>query len=453
MATAEDAAHDLTPHEVTVHDLTAHEVRVLGCLIEKEATTPDAYPLTLNSLRNACNQSTSRDPVVSYAEPEIEQALASLRSRGLTRTVHSTSNRAIKYRHVVPDVLMLDPAETAVLSVLMLRGAQTVGELKGRSERQHRFDSIDEVAGVLTALAERGDPLVRRLARQPGQKDARWVHLLSPVDPDVIDSGGTGTGAVREAAAAPVASTGPDPYGQATAEFYDLLATDMWGGFGLQLLDLLAGVDPDDGPIVDVGSGTGIGLLYVLAAVPGVEVWAIEPSKSMRVGLHARLADSDELRRATTVIPTRFGEAELPRRASALFISAALGHLSDAERTRLWTYIAESMPAGAPVVIGVLPPDRPLDVPLVKYHERRVGEYVYEGWQSGMPIDDRSMMWTMIYQVVDRDSRRVVAEYTATAPWRCDGVDDMRAEIARFGLTLTEHDDCVVVRRPGPTEG
>ncbi|HZI43743.1 MAG TPA: YceH family protein, partial [Ilumatobacter sp.] len=166
----------------SVHDLDPHEVRILGCLIEKEATTPDVYPLTLNSLRHACNQSTSRDPVVAYVDAEIEQALTSLRGRGLTRTVHSTSNRAIKFRHVLPDVLGLDAAETAVLSVLMLRGAQTVGELKGRAERQHRFDSIDEVGAVLTALAGRDDPLVRRLERQPGQKDARWVHLLAPFD-------------------------------------------------------------------------------------------------------------------------------------------------------------------------------------------------------------------------------------------------------------------------------
>jgi uncharacterized protein YceH (UPF0502 family) len=163
-------------------DLTAAEVRVLGCLIEKEATTPDNYPLTLNSLRNACNQSTSRDPVVDYDDREVETALTSLRHRQLTRTVHSTSNRAIKYRHVVPDAFGLEPDETAVLAVLMLRGSQTVGELKQRCDRQHSFESTDEVATVLERLAARDQPLVRHLERQPGQKDARWVHLLSPLD-------------------------------------------------------------------------------------------------------------------------------------------------------------------------------------------------------------------------------------------------------------------------------
>ncbi len=169
-----------TPEGI-VGELSPQELRVLGCLIEKQATTPDNYPLTLNSLRNACNQSTSREPVVDYTEHEIEQALGSLRTRGLTRTVHSTSNRSTKFRHVLPDVLELESPETAVLSVLMLRGPQTVGELKGRSERQHRFESTDEVGATLAALAGRQPALVRQLDRQPGQKDARWVQLLGDV--------------------------------------------------------------------------------------------------------------------------------------------------------------------------------------------------------------------------------------------------------------------------------
>lgn len=164
--------------DTPLDDLSPEEVRVLGCLVEKEATTPDNYPLTLNALRNACNQSTSRDPVVSYDDHTVERALTSLRARGLTRTVHSTSNRAAKYRHVLPDVLGVDPAETAVLSVLMLRGPQTVGELKGRTERQHAFTSLEETVGAVARLAERG--IAVQLDRQPGQKDARWQHLLSP---------------------------------------------------------------------------------------------------------------------------------------------------------------------------------------------------------------------------------------------------------------------------------
>lgn len=164
-----------------MHDLTAAEIRVLGCLVEKESTTPDNYPLTLNSLRLACNQSSSRDPVVDYDEHTIEQALRSLRERGLTRTVHSTSNRGAKYRHVLPDELGLGPAELAALAVLLLRGPQTVGEVKGRTGRMRAFGSTDEVEMVLDTLAGRG--LAARLERQPGQKDVRWVHLLGDAAP------------------------------------------------------------------------------------------------------------------------------------------------------------------------------------------------------------------------------------------------------------------------------
>jgi phospholipid N-methyltransferase len=222
----------------------------------------------------------------------------------------------------------------------------------------------------------------------------------------------------------------------------------MWDTFGLQMLDVLAGVDPADGPIIDVGSGTGIGLAYLRAAVPDVRLVAIEPSKAMRVALHTRLSEFTELREQTTVIPTTFGDAPLPARASAMVLSALIGHLSDEERTRLWSYVATQTAPGAPVVVGVLPPSRPLPVDLLKYGERRIGDYVYEGWQSGVPLAARRMMWTMTYKVVDSASGATVAEYTATAPWRCDGVDDIRREIEPYGLEMSEHDDYVIVRRP-----
>jgi len=421
----------------SVGDLSIVEVRVLGCLVEKQATTPDSYPLTINSLRNACNQSTSRDPVMALTEFEIEQALTGLRQRRLTRTVHSTSNRATKFRHVMDDVLQLDPAETALVSVLMLRGPQTVGELKTRSERQHQFDSVDTVGDVLARLASRPEPLVVRLERQPGQKDARWVHLLGEHAVSVANA------SVPDAD--PTVADG-DAYGTATAEFYDLLATDMWDDFGLQLLDLLDGVDPSAGPIVDVGAGTGVGLPAIRAAVPGVRVFAIEPSRAMRAALHARLHDTAELADITTVSPTTLGATRLPARASALVASAVLGHLTDSERRQLWRYIADCLPVGAPAVVGVLPPDHPIDLEPVCYHRRRVGEYTYEGWQSGSVIDERMMSWTLGYRVLDSDGG-LVAEYQATAPWRCDSVAALGDEIGEFGLSLTEHTDCVVIRR------
>jgi uncharacterized protein YceH (UPF0502 family) len=157
-------------------DADAVEIRVLGCLIEKQRTTPDAYPLSLNSLRLACNQATNRDPVVAYEEREIKAALDRMANRGWTRFASGASSRALKYRHLLDEALQLSGPELSLLGVLMLRGAQTVGELKQRSERLHRFESIAEVAQTLDALAQR--ELVERLERRPGQKEERWRQLL-----------------------------------------------------------------------------------------------------------------------------------------------------------------------------------------------------------------------------------------------------------------------------------
>ena len=159
-------------------DADAVEIRVLGALIEKQRTTPDVYPLSLNSLRLACNQSTNRDPVVDYDEPTIREALQRLSRRGWVRLASGASSRAIKYRQLLDDALGLVPSEVAVLGVLMLRGPQTLGELKSRSERLHRFGSLDDVATTLTRLSDR--ELVARLPRRPGQKEERYAHLLGP---------------------------------------------------------------------------------------------------------------------------------------------------------------------------------------------------------------------------------------------------------------------------------
>jgi len=173
-------------------DLSAAEVRVLGCLMEKQVTTPDVYPLTVNALLSACNQTTNRWPVVRYDEPTVSAALARLRERGLTRIVYSTSNRAPKHRQVADEALDLDPAARAVLCLLLLRGPQTIGELKGRSERLHPFASLAEVEATVDALAARPEPLVARLERRPGQKEGRVAHLLSGevVEPDEADGDG-----------------------------------------------------------------------------------------------------------------------------------------------------------------------------------------------------------------------------------------------------------------------
>jgi uncharacterized protein YceH (UPF0502 family) len=158
--------------------LSASELRVLGCLLEKQRTTPDQYPLSLNALRLACNQSTNREPVVDYDEATVRDALHRLERRRLVR--FTSGSRTAKYRHLLEEVLPLDEAERAVLAVLMLRDAQTPGELKQRTERMHAFADLAGVHETLTRLIER--ELVRRLDRRPGQKEERYAQLLGGDD-------------------------------------------------------------------------------------------------------------------------------------------------------------------------------------------------------------------------------------------------------------------------------
>jgi uncharacterized protein len=157
-------------------DADAVEIRVLGCLIEKQRTTPDHYPLSLNALRLACNQTTNREPVVEYDERTIKAALERMSNRGWTRFASGASSRALKYRHLLDEALSLSAEEISLLAVLMLRGPQTLGELKQRSERLHRFEALEGVAQTLERLA--GRELVTRLERRPGQKEERYVQLL-----------------------------------------------------------------------------------------------------------------------------------------------------------------------------------------------------------------------------------------------------------------------------------
>jgi uncharacterized protein len=161
-------------------ELTAPQLRVLGCLLEKQRTTPDVYPLSLNSLRLACNQSTNRDPVVDYDEEAVRDALHRLERRGLTRLASGAGSRAPKYRHLLAEALPMDEAEQAVVCVLMLRGPQTPGELKQRGDRMHPFGELEDVHRTLERLIERR--LVVRMARRPGQKEERYSHLLGAED-------------------------------------------------------------------------------------------------------------------------------------------------------------------------------------------------------------------------------------------------------------------------------
>ncbi len=175
--------------------LSAAELRVLGCLLEKQRTTPDAYPLSLNALRLACNQSTNRDPVVDYDEASVREALRRLERRRLVRLASGAGSRASKYRHLLAETLPLDAREQALLSVLMLRGPQTPGELKLRAERMHPFADLAAVQDTLSRLIERG--LAARLERRPGQKEERYTQLL-----DEQDRAGEGEGAIAVTPAA-----------------------------------------------------------------------------------------------------------------------------------------------------------------------------------------------------------------------------------------------------------
>lgn len=190
--------------------LTPVQVRILGCLMEKERTTPDNYPLTLNALMSACNQTTNRHPVSKLEEATVSNALLNLRGLNLVRIVYSRSNRADRFRQVLEESLELDGGEAAVVCLLMLRGPQTASELRARSERLHPFADQEDVDDALRRLARRDEPLVAKLERQPGQKENRWAQLLGGELPGAeapsltgLAASGAGAGAGGPVAAPP----------------------------------------------------------------------------------------------------------------------------------------------------------------------------------------------------------------------------------------------------------
>lgn len=190
-----------------ISKLDAAEQRVLGCLIEKEMTTPDYYPMTVNGLVAACNQKTNREPVVDYTETEVVEALDRLRDRALARTVHGKGDRALKYKHVTGETLELTPPQLALLAVLLLRGPQTAGELRSRTGRYIEFTDIEQVTSELASMADAEEPRVVLLKRRPGEKEPRYEHLLG--DP-----------AAEQPAASPTSD--PDRVAELEAELADL---------------------------------------------------------------------------------------------------------------------------------------------------------------------------------------------------------------------------------------
>jgi uncharacterized protein YceH (UPF0502 family) len=185
------------------------EARVLGALIEKEITTPDYYPLSLNSLVNACNQKSNRDPAMNLDEQSVREALRTLHNNSLARSVSAADSRVTKYEHRLQEAFNLDRREAAIFCELLLRGPQTPGELRTRAERMHRFDDLGEAQSALQRLMNRQPPLVEVLARQPGTKESRYVHLLSG------DAKPLSSSTVREA----LATSAPSPQSEKMNEF------------------------------------------------------------------------------------------------------------------------------------------------------------------------------------------------------------------------------------------
>lgn len=204
---------------------------MLGCLAEKQLTTPQQYPLTLNALVLACNQSSNRDPVVSYDERAVEQAVTRAKERGLARFVHPSHGRSVlRYRHELDAHFGIDERQLALLAVLLLRGPQTVGELRARTERMAPFAELAEVEAELAALARRQEPLVVRLDRQPGRKEERYTHgfgaaAVSPGAEDLVATGAEPSGPAGEVP--PAARPAPPGPGTDLAEELALLRADV----------------------------------------------------------------------------------------------------------------------------------------------------------------------------------------------------------------------------------
>jgi uncharacterized protein YceH (UPF0502 family) len=300
--------------------LAPEEQRVLGSLLEKQSTVPASYPLTANALRAACNQTSSRDPVVDYDERAVEQTARALKEQGLLRIVWSdTGRRTLKYHQILDERLGLDSDERALLTVLLLRGAQAPGELRARTERLHAFADRGAVEACLRRMAARPLPLVRELERRPGQHDRRWIHLLgpvresegpaetAPVDRDAVLAEGA------DARDARVRSS----YDEVAASYADHVVGELDGlPFETWLLDRVV-AHVDGGPVVDAGSGPGHVTAYLAAG--GADAMGLDLSPAM----------VDEARRRFPGVPFEVGDLRrLSRPATGPAWAAVLGWYS-----------------------------------------------------------------------------------------------------------------------------
>jgi uncharacterized protein YceH (UPF0502 family) len=281
------------------------EQRVLGALLEKQRTVPESYPLSLNALRAACNQATSRDPVVAYDEATVLDGVGRLRDRELVRFVKLTGLRVVKYHQRLEEQLALEPGQAALIAVLLLRGAQTAGELRTRTERLHPFADREAVESVLQPMAAADPPLVCELERQPGQHDRRWVHLLGADRPEVVES-------APPVDLEQVLADGAGPRDRRVAAEYDRLAepyavalSDELAGkpFDRWLLDRLAEA-AGGGQGLDVGCGPGQIAGYL--AERGVGMTGLDLSPSM-------VAQARERQPRIQVVQGNFTVPPMPR--------------------------------------------------------------------------------------------------------------------------------------------
>ncbi len=244
--------------------LDAAEQRILGSLLEKQLTVPASYPLSLNSLRTACNQSSSRDPVTDYDEQEVERVARTLKDRGLLRIVWSDSGRrTLKYHQTLVEILELADDERALVTVLLLRGPQAPGELKSRTERMHAFADRQEVEAVLARLADRPTPLVRQLERRAGDRDRRWVHLLGVQEAEAAAAAPASVpvedGAVRDERVRTSYAAVATAYAENLADELEQLPFETW--LLRRVVDLAA-----EHPVVEVGCGPGHVTAFLAAA-------------------------------------------------------------------------------------------------------------------------------------------------------------------------------------------
>ena len=330
--------------------LAPEEQRILGSLLEKQTTVPASYPLAASALRAACNQTSNRDPVVDLDQQSVERTARALKERGLLRIVWSdTGRRTLKYHQILDERLGLDPDERALLTVMLLRGAQAPGELRTRTERLHAFADRGEVEACLRRMAGRPQPLVRELERRPGQQDRRWVHLLGPVPQQAVSEAVAAVD--RDAVIADGAETRDarvrSSYDAVAAAYADHLVDELAGlPFETWLLDRVL-AHADGQPVVEVGSGPGHVTAYL--ADGGADATGIDLSPAMvseaRHRFPGRSFEVGDLRRLT-------------RPATSSGWAAVLGwysliHLAASELPDAVAALASPLAAGGWLVLGL----------------------------------------------------------------------------------------------------